>query len=85
MDSLLAKLVDNMRLEALKAKKGDKEDEEVSDVEIEIDNSFFKRKFVPSVHQTMVASLENTDVPLFNFFLSLRLAHTYKAISALEH
>jgi len=74
-----------MRVDAYRLKKGDKEDDEISEAEIEIDNSFFKRKFVPAVHQTMVASLSNSDVPLFNLFLSLRLAHTYKAISALEH
>jgi len=85
VDSLLLKLVDNLRFDAYQAKKGDREDDEVSEAEVEIDNSFFKRRFVPAVHQTMVASLASTDVPLFNFFLALRLAHTYKAISALEH
>lgn len=57
----------------------------MGDVEIEIDNTFFKKKFVPLVHQALVCSIDSNHVPLYNFFLSLRLAHTYKAINALEH
>lgn len=88
VDNLLEKLVDNLKVEAYRRQKGASEEDDpevIADVEIEIDNSFFKRKFVPAVHQACVASIPYEVVPLFNFFLSLRLAQTYKAITAPEH
>jgi len=55
LDGLLHKLVENLKIESIKA--SGKDDDDLSEVEIEIDNSFFKRKFVPLVHQTLIVSL----------------------------
>jgi hypothetical protein len=50
---LLSKLINNMKIEAVKQGAADAE------VEIEIDNRFFKQKFVPLVHQFVSASIES--------------------------
>lgn len=50
---LLSKLINNMKIEAVKQGAADTE------VEIEIDNRFFKQKFVPLVHQFVSASIES--------------------------
>jgi len=58
VDTLLVKLIDNLKLAAVKTQTPDDDDvKDLSEVEIEIDNSFFKRKFVPLIHQTLVSSL----------------------------
>ena len=48
VSSVLAKLLEKMKLQAVKAQ--DKNDDDTREVEIEIDNRFFKQKFVPLVH-----------------------------------
>ena len=48
VSTVLAKLLEKMKLQAVKAQ--DKNDDDTREVEIEIDNRFFKQKFVPLVH-----------------------------------
>lgn len=45
LDNLMAKLVQKLKQEAAL-----KHGQDPSDIEIEIDNSFFKQQFIPSVH-----------------------------------
>jgi hypothetical protein len=54
-------------------------------MEIEIDNTFFKKKFMPQIHKSLMSSLFESSLSIYNFILSLRLAQTYKAISPGEH
>jgi hypothetical protein len=48
VDLVLVKLIETLKQEAVKASGQDGED--LGDVELEIDNSFFKRRFVPLIH-----------------------------------
>jgi hypothetical protein len=71
VDNLMEKLVNDMKLNLIRQKHTQEDSEEM---ELEIDNSFFKQKFVPLVHQTLMSALSINALPLFNFVLSLRLA-----------
>jgi len=51
-----------------------REIDENEEIELEIDNTFFKQRFVPIVHQTLMSSILTSALPLFNLLLSLRLA-----------
>lgn len=54
-------------------------------MEIEIDNKFFKKQLMPQIHKSIMSSLCEASIPMFNLFLSLRLAQIYRAITAGEH
>ena len=80
VDSLMGRLVQDLKAEAMRGQRAESEE-----VELEIDNSFFKQKFVPLVHQTLMSAMSIQSLPLFNFVLSLRLAQTYKSITPAEN
>ena len=63
----------------------DSDQENFDEVEIEIDNTFFKKKLMPQIHKSLMSSLKVTSLPIFNLVLALRLAQTYKSITAAEH
>jgi hypothetical protein len=69
VEQLVRKLIEKLKIEASKGKE-----EEHDEVEIEIDNRFFKRSLVPAVHTALTASIDSKTAPLFNLILALRLA-----------
>ena len=89
IDNVIQKLLYMLKLEAYKKIKRDNaresDEEEINEMEIEIDNTFFKKRLMPQIHKSLMSSLYEGSIPMFNLFLSLRLAQTYKAISAGEH
>jgi len=91
IDKVLTKMLQSMKLEAYKRMKPnsanteDSDDMDINDMEIEIDNSFFKKRLMPQIHKSVMSSLSESSISIYNLFLSLRLAQTYKAISASEH
>jgi hypothetical protein len=91
IDRVLQKLLYLVKLEVYKQQKlanaigGDSDEDEINETEIEIDNTFFKKKLMPQIHKSLMSSLSEGSIPILNLFLSLRLAQTYKAISAGEH
>jgi hypothetical protein len=47
VDSLLAKLLDTVKQDKLRAIRAE---DEAQDIEVEIDNNFFKKRLVPLIH-----------------------------------
>lgn len=92
IDGVLSRLIWGLKLEAYTRNKphsahnhDDSDGIDFSEVEVEIDNTFFKKRLIPQIHKTTMSSLHEDSVSIFNLLLSLRLAQTYKAISASEH
>ncbi len=80
VEQLVKKLIERLKIEASRG-----QEDEPSEVEIEIDNRFFKQSLVPAVHSALTASIASKTAPLFNLILALRLAQTYRAITPAEH
>ena len=78
VDNVIQKLLYLLKLEAYKKNKRDNaresDEEEINEMEIEIDNTFFKKRLMPQIHKSIMSSLFESSIPMFNLFLSLRLA-----------
>ncbi len=93
IELILGKLVYRLKVETYqqiqqnknRSAQDDSDQENFDEVEIEIDNTFFKKKLMPQIHKSLMSSLKVTSLPIFNLVLALRLAQTYKSITAAEH
>ena len=95
VEMVLVKMVDKMRQKELKKMKPDStfdlnDPEEakpitVLNVEIEIGKEFFRERFLPLVHKTIMSNVKIQSVCVLNMILSLRFSLMYEAVSLKEY
>ena len=56
-----------------------------SEVELEIDQTFFSDKIIPIIHKVMMSNVKIESKDFFNFVLGLRLALLYGSITIDEN
>jgi hypothetical protein len=89
VEFVLQRAVKKLKLASLKKTQKTEEDENIGatrdQVEVEIGETFFREKVLPSTHKLMMSNVKLESVSTFNMVLALRFALLFETITNKEY